>query len=217
MFETGSETMTAAKAIRLMLVDDHPIMRAGLSNMLELERGLTVVAQAGDGETALKLYRQHRPDVVLLDISLVGMDGIETLRRLREEWPQSRVLILTASEAREDVRLALDTGAAGYVTKTVSHEELVASIRQVHAGGKAIGEDVMRQLAADVDHGPLSRREVEVLHLIRKGFTNEEIGKLLGISERTARAHVFALKEKLDASDRAAVVARGFECGVLKA
>lgn len=209
--------MTAAKAIRLMLVDDHPIMRAGLSNMLELERGLTVVAQAGDGETALKLYRQHRPDVVLLDISLVGMDGIETLRRLREEWPQSRVLILTASEAREDVRLALDTGAAGYVTKTVSHEELVSSIRQVHEGGKALGEDVLRQLAADVDHGPLSRREVEVLHLIRKGFTNEEIGKLLGISERTARAHVFALKEKLDASDRAAVVARGFECGVLKA
>lgn len=209
--------MTATKTIRLMLVDDHPIMRAGISNMLELERGFSVVAQASDGETALKLYRQHRPDVVLLDISLVGMDGIETLRLLREEWPQSRVLILTASEAREDVRLALDTGAAGYVTKTVCHEELVASIRQVYAGGTALGETVSQQLAVEKDHGQLSRREVEVLHLLRKGFTNAEIGKLLGISERTARAHVFALKEKLDASDRAAVVARGFECGVLKA
>jgi DNA-binding NarL/FixJ family response regulator len=217
MFKTRSEIMTAAKTIRLMLVDDHPIMRAGLSNMLELERDFTVVAQASDGETALKLYRQHRPDVVLLDISLVGMDGIETLRLLREEWPQSRVLMLTASEACEDVRLALDTGAAGYVTKTLCHEELVAAIRQVYMGGTALGEAVSQQLAAEKDHGQLSRREVEVLHLVRKGFTNDEIGKLLGISERTARAHVSALKEKLDASDRAALVARGFESGILKA
>ncbi|MEI7901549.1 MAG: response regulator transcription factor [bacterium] len=209
--------MTASKTIRLMLVDDHPIMRAGLSNMLNLEPGFAVVAQADDGETAVKLYRQHRPDIVLLDVSLVGIDGIETLRRLREEWPQARVLMLTASEAREDVRLALDTGAAGYVTKSVRHAELVAAIRQIHAGGKAIGETVARQFAAEESCGLLSRREVEVLHLVRKGFTNAEIGKLLGISERTARAHIAALMEKLDASDRAAAVARGFERGVLKA
>lgn len=210
-------TMTAAKTIRLLLVDDHPIMRAGLSNMLNLEPGFSVVAQADDGETALKLYRQHRPDVVLLDISLVGMDGIETLRRLREEWPQVRVLILTASEAREDVRLALDTGAAGYVTKSIRHVELVAAIRKIHAGEKALGEAVSQQLAAEEDHGLLSRREVEALHLLRKGFTNAEIGKLLGISERTARAHISAIMVKLGASDRAAAVARGFESGILKA
>lgn len=209
--------MTAVKTIRLLLVDDHPIMRAGLSNMLNLEPGFTVVAQADDGETALKLYRHHRPDVVLLDVSLVGMDGIETLRRLREEWPQARVLMLTASEAREDVRLALDTGAAGYVTKNIRHGELVAAIRKIHAGGKALGEAVSQQLAAEEDHGLLSRREVETLHLLRKGFTNAEIGKLLGISERTARAHISAIMVKLGASDRAAAVARGFECGILKA
>lgn len=209
--------MTAAKTIRLLLVDDHPIMRAGLSNMLNLEKGFAVVAQADDGETALKLYRQQRPDVVLLDISLVGMDGIETLRRLRKEWPQVRVLMLTASEAREDVRLALDSGAAGYVTKSIRHVELVAVIRKIHAGENALGEAVSKQLAAEEDNGQLSRREVETLHLLRKGFTNAEIGKFLGISERTARAHISAIMEKLGASDRAAAVARGFESGILKA
>jgi len=125
--------------------------------------------------------------------------------------------MLTASEAREDVRVALDSGAAGYVTKSIRHVELVAVIRKIHAGEKALGEAVSKQLAAEEDHGLLSRREVEVLHLLRKGFTNAEIGKLLGISERTARAHISAIMEKLGASDRAAAVARGFEVGILKA
>lgn len=215
MKEESQKTDTST--IRLMLVDDHAVMRAGLANLLGLEPGFSIVAQADDGESALTLWRQHRPDVVLLDVSLTGIDGIETLRRLKEAFPEARVLMLSSSEAQEDIRHALKAGAAGYITKNVRRAELVAAIRSVHTGGGAVSETASQRLATDGEHGQLSRREVEVLGLVRQGFTNDEIGKLLGISERTARAHVAAIMEKLDASDRAAAVARGFESGILKA
>lgn len=208
--------MTQPAAIRLMLVDDHAILRAGLANMLNIEPGLTVAVEADDGESALRLWREHRPDVMLLDVSMGGMDGIETLQRLRAEFPGARVLMLTSSEAHEDVRHALDAGASGYVTKNISRSELVEAIRECHAGGRPIGEHIARMLAADDEQGHISRREMEVLGLVRQGFTNGEIGRLLGISERTAKAHVAALLVKLQASDRAEAVARGFERGLLK-
>jgi DNA-binding NarL/FixJ family response regulator len=200
-----------------MLVDDHAILRAGLANMLNGESGLKVVVEADDGETAIRLWREHQPDVTLLDLSMGGMDGIETLKRLRSEFPQARVLMLTSSEANEDVRHALEAGASGYVTKNIRRAELVEAIRECHAGGQPIGEHIARILAAGNEHGALSRREMEVLGLVRQGFTNAEIGRLLGISERTAKAHVAALLVKLQASDRAEAVARGFERGLLKA
>lgn len=202
--------------IRLMLVDDHAILRAGLVNLLNGEPGMQVVAVADDGETALELWQEHRPDVLLLDISLGGIDGIETVRRLLTRSPGARVLMLTSSEAEEDVRHALEAGALGYVTKNVRRAELFEAIRECHAGGRPLGENVARILAAGSGHGVVSRREMEVLGLIRQGFTNAEIGRLLGISERTAKAHVASLLVKLDASDRAEAVARGFERGLLK-
>jgi len=208
--------MSAPAPIRLMLVDDHAILRAGLVNLLNGEPGLQVVAVADDGESALKLWHEHRPDITLLDISLGGMDGIETVRRLRTDVPDARVLMLTSSEAEEDVRHALEAGASGYVTKNVRRAELVQAIRECHAGGRPIGEHVARLLAAGSEHGVISRREMEVLGLVRQGFTNAEVGRLLGISERTAKAHVAALLVKLQASDRAEAVARGFERGLLK-
>ena len=208
--------MPAPAPIRLMLVDDHAILRAGLVNLLNGEPGLQVVAVADDGESALKLWHEHRPDITLLDISLGGMDGIETVRRLRADAPDARVLMLTSSEAEEDVRHALEAGASGYVTKNVRRAELVEAIRECHAGGRPIGEHVARLLAAGSEHGAISRREMEVLGLVRQGFTNAEVGRLLGISERTAKAHVAALLVKLQASDRAEAVARGFERGLLK-
>lgn len=199
-----------------MLVDDHAILRAGLVNLLNGEAGLQVVAVADDGESALKLWQDHRPDIMLLDISMGGMDGIETVRRLRADFPEARVIMLTSSEAEEDVRHALEAGASGYVTKNVRRAELFEAIRECHAGGRPIGENVARLLAAGSEHGVISRREMEVLGLVRQGFTNAEVGRLLGISERTAKAHVAALLVKLQASDRAEAVARGFERGLLK-
>jgi DNA-binding NarL/FixJ family response regulator len=208
--------MSKPATIRLMLVDDHAILRAGLVNLLNGEPGLQVVAVADDGESALKLWQEHRPDIMLLDISMGGMDGIETVRHLRESFPEARVIMLTSSEAEEDVRHALEAGASGYVTKNVRRAELFEAIRECHAGGRPIGENVARLLAAGSEHGVVSRREMEVLGLVRQGFTNAEVGRLLGISERTAKAHVAALLVKLQASDRAEAVARGFERGLLK-
>jgi DNA-binding NarL/FixJ family response regulator len=208
--------MSTHATIRLMLVDDHAILRAGLVNLLNGEPGLQVVAVADDGESALKLWQEHRPDIMLLDISMGGMDGIETVRRLRADFPGARVIMLTSSEAEEDVRHALEAGASGYVTKNVRRAELFEAIRECHAGGCPIGENVARLLAAGSEHGVVSRREMEVLGLVRQGFTNAEVGRLLGISERTAKAHVAALLVKLQASDRAEAVARGFERGLLK-
>jgi DNA-binding NarL/FixJ family response regulator len=203
--------------IRLILIDDHLVLRAGLSNVLGFESGVQVVAQGGDGTVALELWRKHRPDVMLLDLSMPGFDGIETLVRLRREFPAARVLILTSSEAPEEVRHALAAGACGYVTKTVPPSELMAAIRTVHAGGQAISRSVAAQMAVEQDGGIISRRELETLGLIRQGFTNGEIGRLMGISENTAKAHVRSLLQKLQAADRAEAVARGFERGLLKA
>jgi DNA-binding NarL/FixJ family response regulator len=208
--------MPTTTPIRLLMVDDHPMLRAGLALVLNSEPGFQVVAEADDGPTALALWRERRPDVMLLDLSMSGMDGIETLERLRAEFPDARVLMLTSSEAPEDVRHALAAGAGGYVTKNVRRAELVMAIRSVYAGGQHVGEKVANMIAASKETGEISRREVEVLELVRKGFTNVEIGRLLGISERTAKFHIANLLVKLQASDRAEAVARGFERGLLK-
>lgn len=208
--------MASSAPIRVILADDHAVLRAGLANVLNFDPGLCVVAEADDGEGAIAAWREHRPDVLLLDLSMPGLDGIETLQRLRNEFPDARVLMLTSSEASEDVRHALQAGACGYVTKTVRRAELVAAIREVHAGREVIGKSVGEHLAASAESGTISRREREVLGLVRQGFTNAELGRLLGISERTAKAHVGALLIKLQAADRAEAVARGFERGLLK-
>jgi len=206
----------SAAPIRLLLVDDHPVMRAGLANLLSMSRDFTVVGQADDGPTALRLWATLRPDVCLLDVSMSGMDGIETLRRLRDLDPDARVLMLTSSEAAEDLHCALGAGAAGYVTKTVRHDELTAAIRGVFQGNRMIGSAVERFAGGRPAGGLLSPRELEVLGFLRHGHTNAEIGRLMGISERTARAHVAAIMEALDAPDRAGAVAKGFDLGLLK-
>jgi len=201
-------------AISLMLVDDHPVMRVGQASVLSVNHDFRIVAQADDGPTAIDLWRRHRPDVCLLDVSMDGMDGIETLRRLRAEFPAARVLMLTSSKAGEDMQLAMQAGAAGYLVKTIGHQDLAEAIRAVHRGEQVTAAISPSQQRAARD--PLSQRELEVLGLIRQGFSNNEIGNLLGISERTVRAHVTAILSELGAADRAQAVARGFELGLLK-
>ncbi|NCA10659.1 DNA-binding response regulator [bacterium] len=209
--------MPASRTIRLMLVDDHPVMRAGLANLLALERGFEVVAQADDGESAVALWQQHRPDVCLLDVSMHGIDGIETTRRLRSVAPEARVLMLTSSESPEDMARSLKAGAAGYVTKNLRHDELVAAIREVHAGGRPLDPLVSESPPSSQAGGLLTDREAEVLGLVREGFTNTEIGRLIGTSTRTAKAHVAAIIEKLGVVDRTQAVARGYDLGLFKA
>ncbi len=206
--------------IRLLLVDDHPVMRAGLANLLASEPGFDVAGQATDGLQGVRLWQELQPDICLLDITMQGIDGIETLRRIREADPSARVIMLTSSEAPEDLSQAVAAGAAGYVTKNVEHDELVQAIRSAHAGSHVISSDMQRlttQRTGDTSPLParLTPREEEVLDLLREGFTNNEIGRLLGISTRTAKAHVAAVIEKLGVVDRTQAVARGYELGLL--
>jgi DNA-binding NarL/FixJ family response regulator len=207
--------------IRLLLVDDHPVMRAGFANLLASGPGFDVAGQATDGLQGVRLWQELQPDICLLDITMQGIDGIETLRRIREADPSARVIMLTSSEAPEDLSQAVAAGAAGYVTKNVEHDELVQAIRSAHAGSHVISSDMQRlttHRTGDTSPLParLTPREEEVLDLLREGFTNNEIGRLLGISTRTAKAHVAAVIEKLGVVDRTQAVARGYELGLLR-
>jgi DNA-binding NarL/FixJ family response regulator len=208
--------MKDSSLIRLLIVDDHPLFREGLLHSLAAERAFKVIGQAEDGATAIHLWKTLRPDVTLMDVSMYGQGGIETTRRILAVDPSARVLMLTSSEEQHDAIEALQAGAAGYISKTVRFDELLAAIREVHAGGRPIGEAVARRLAAADRGGPLSPRELEVLALLRDGLSYQEVGRSLHMAERTARAHVAAIKEKLAAATAAQCVARGYELGLLR-
>jgi DNA-binding NarL/FixJ family response regulator len=208
--------MTSPEKIRLLLVDDHAVMRAGLESVLNTNPRFQVVAGASDAVTALALYTEHLPDVVLLDIHMPHINGIECLRRLRAAHPEARVLMLTSSEAEEDIFQALEAGALGYVLKTACPEELNAAIAEAHRGEHTLSATVQSRLAERSATSLLTAREMEVLHYVRKGLSNVEIGSLLHVSMHTAKAHVAALLKKLEAADRAEAVARAFERGLLK-
>lgn len=202
--------------IRVLAIDDHPVFLEGLVLSLRRQPDITVVAQTADGEDAISLWGKLRPDVTLLDWEMWGIDGIETLRRLRRRHPDARVLMLTASERREDIIAALDAGAAGYVTKHAKYDEIVSAIRRVHAGQKPLDATATRRLAVDPPTGPLTPREMEVLTLLKEGLTYAEIGSRLSIGERTARTHVVSIQAKLGAANNAQAIARAFELGLLR-
>ncbi len=219
MSKSHESSAAAPSVVRLLLVDDHPVVRTALANLLSFEAGFTIVGQVDDGAAAVAACRTLTPDVCLLDITLPDIDGFETMRLIKEQSPQTRVLILTSSDSHEDMQRAMDTGARGFMTKSVVYDELVAAIRTVHAGGTAVTARIAKakpRPAVAKPHSPLTSRELEVLGLLRQGFTNADIGRLLGVSERTARSHVEAIKSKLHCNHRAEAVARGFELGLLK-
>lgn len=202
--------------LRLLLVDDHAVMRSGLANMLNSRPEFVVVAGADDGESAIELYRQHSPDVTLLDLMMPGMSGIECLGHLIQDDADAKVLILSSTDIDQDCLDAIEAGALGFVTKTASPSELVQAILLVSVGKQAISSEISARLAACNDARSLTERELEVLQLLRKGMSNRDIGFVLEITPRTAKAHVAAIMEKLEANDRAEAVAKGFETGLLR-
>ncbi|TWT83186.1 Transcriptional regulatory protein LiaR [Planctomycetes bacterium CA13] len=207
---------TSTAPLRLLLVDDHAVMRSGLANMLNARPEFEVVAGADDGESALRLYQEHLPDITLLDVVMPGMNGIECLRQLKQTYPDAKVLMLSSSDLDHDFHDAIQAGAGGFIAKTAKPSELVKAILLVAKGEKSIGDEVSARLEAYAHALQLTPRELEVLQLLRKGMSNRDIGFLLEITARTAKAHVAAIMVKLEAQDRAEAVARGFERGLLR-
>jgi DNA-binding NarL/FixJ family response regulator len=203
------------RRIRILCVDDHPVVRRGVAAMLGTEPELELVAEAATGEAAIEMFRLHRPDVVLMDLRLAGgIDGIAAIQSISREWRQSRILVLTTYAGDENIHRALAAGARGYLIKDTIDDRLMEAIRAVHEGRRYIPPEVAVQLAEHSPRVELTEREREVLLLVARGLRNKEIGAELGISEATTRTHVENIVAKLDVSSRteAVVVAaqRGF-------
>jgi DNA-binding NarL/FixJ family response regulator len=202
-------------AITLMLVDDHAVVRMGLKAMLGLEPDFVVVAEAEDAAEAVRLYGEHRPDVMLLDLRMPGESGVAVVQRVRAVHPEARIIMLTSFDLEEEVFQSLDAGAQGYVLKSMEPEDLMTAIRRVHAGERWVPEALEQRLEERAGTKQLSPRELEVLDHMRRGLSNRDIGMALGISEHTAKNHSKAIFKKLQVADRAEAVAAGFERGLL--
>ncbi|GAA0987525.1 response regulator transcription factor [Acrocarpospora macrocephala] len=202
--------------IRLIVVDDHPIVRDGLRGMFTGELGFEVVGVAGDGARAVSLAEELRPDVILMDLRMPGTDGVTAIRRLAERGSTARILVLTTYDTDSDVLPAIQAGATGYLLKDAMPEELVRAVRAAARGEAVLSPSVATRLIGQVraPSDPLSARELEVLALIARGSTNREAAARLFISEATVKSHLLHIYAKLGVNDRAAAVAVAFERGL---
>jgi DNA-binding NarL/FixJ family response regulator len=201
--------------ISIVAVDDHPVFRAGLISLVANERDLRVVGEAANGREALAQYRALRPDVMLLDIQMPEMNGIEALIAIRAEFLAARIIVLTTYTGDVLAQRALTAGAQGYVLKGMIRKDLLETIRAVHLGMKRIHSDVAAQLANHMGEDVLSEREVQVLRLVAGGNSNKRIAGLLCISEETAKGHVKNILAKLNATDRTHAVTLALARGII--
>src|SRR6201997_5809264 len=196
-------------AIRILCVDDHPLMREGITAVIQNEPDMLVIGEASNGQEALQEFRKHRPDITLMDLRLPDMSGIDALIAIRAEYAAARVIMLTTFEGDAEIQRALEAGAQGYMLKSMPRKQLVDMIRKVHAGKKQIPPEVAVQLIEHIGDETLSKREVEVLQKVAGGNRNSDIAALLFISEETVKGHIKHIMEKLGASDRTEAVAVG--------
>ena len=198
-----------------MLVDDHYVVRMGLRAVLDLQPDMAIVAEAEDGAEAVKLFLQHKPDVVLMDLRMPGISGIEAVERIRKDFPNARILMLTTFDGDEDIYRAMEAGAYGYLLKNAPRSELLAAIRQVHNGKQYLPAGIARSLAERRASEHLTEREVEALELASKGCSNKEIASVLAITEHTAKAHMKHILEKLGVEDRTGAVTLALRRGII--
>jgi DNA-binding NarL/FixJ family response regulator len=201
--------------ISILIVDDHPVVRAGLASMLGTQESLDVVGAAWNGQEAFTLIERHRPQVMLLDLRMPGMNGIETLQALRSLLEPPRVLVLTNFETDEDVYRAVRAGAQGYLLKSTTQQEMIEAIKTVAAGRRYFPPHIASRLAQRMSRSNLTAREKEILEMMSKGLTNKQIGSALSISANTARNHVNSIIEKLDVADRTEAVTTAIQQGLL--
>jgi DNA-binding NarL/FixJ family response regulator len=208
--------LPAHNLIRILTVDDHPVLRKGLAALVNAEPDLKLVAEASNGKEAIEAFRSHQPDITLMDIQMPGPDGIQTIESIRSEFPDARIIVLTTYTGDTQVVRALKAGARAYVLKGHVLDELLDTIRAVHAGKKRIPPDVAAELADHATDDALTEREVDVLRLIAAGNGNKQIADVLSISEATVKSRVTNILSKLGANDRAHAVTIGLKRGIIE-
>jgi two-component system NarL family response regulator len=205
-----------ADKLKVMLVDDHYLVRMGLASIISLEPDMVVCAEASTGEQARVLFRMHRPDVTLMDLRLPGMNGSATIQAIRAEFPDARIVMISTYVCDEEIYGALQAGAMAYLVKSVQREELVRAIRKAAAGQRHIPAEVAARLADRVSRSQLSAREIEVLRLLVGGRRNREIAQSLDITEGTVKLHVSSILGKLGAADRTEAVTMALQRGIVQ-
>jgi two-component system NarL family response regulator len=207
--------MTSGGEIRIIVVDDQAVVRQGFVSLISTVADMRVIAQGTNGREAVALYREHRPDVVLMDLRMPEMGGVEAIATIRREWPNAKVIVLTTYDGDEDIYRSLQAGAQGYLLKDMFFDELESAIRAVHAGGRKIPGVVAERLAERMSGSDLTGRELEVLELIVGGRSNKEIGSALGISEATVKSHINSILGKLGVTDRTQAATTALQRGLV--
>lgn len=207
--------MNSSDLIRVMIVDDHPIVRQGFAGMLATEPNIVVVAEAANGQQAIDLFRQHRPDITLMDLRMPVVTGVEAITRIRKEFPKSHFIVLTTYDGDEDIYRALQSGAQGYLLKTMYCDEIIDAIRTVNEGRRYIPTPVAARLAERLASSDLTGREIEVLELIVQGKSNKRIADVLAITEPTVKGHVSNILGKLGVDDRTQAATAAIQRGII--
>ena len=202
--------------IRILTVDDHPLLREGIAFLVKTQQDMELVAEASDGEEAIEQFRRHRPDVTLMDLRMPNLNGTEAISRIKNEFPDAKIIVLSTYAGDVQVLRAIKAGARGYIVKGHVHRELLDAIRTVHAGHKRIPPEIAAELAEHAADDQLSSREIDVLRLIGAGNANKQIADKLLIEETTVKNHISSILSKLGANDRAHAVTIGLKRGIIE-
>ena len=208
--------MSAESVIRILTVDDHPLVRQGIAALISAESDLKLVAEAANGREAILQFRTHRPDVTLMDLQMPEMGGVDAIGAIRSEFPDAHIIVLTTYAGDAHALRAIKAGARAYLLKNTLHRERLETIRAVHAGRKNLSPEVSFLLAEHVSDDPISAAEIRVLRLIAEGKANKEIATVLSLREETVKAHVRSILSKLGVKDRTHAAMVGLKRGIIE-